>query len=521
MPQLEIHPTLDEVRALSQRGNLIPIYATVSTDLDTPVSLFMKLSGSEPAFLLESVDGGERVARYSFLGVRLREALVLQNGALRRHTLAAESLEIGEDLIARARQQLNNDTCDVLDALRLEMQRYQFVPLPMEQGQLPRFCGGLVGYTGYDVVRQFERLPNTARDVLGVPDAVYFFVDTIVAFDHVKHRTLIIANAHIRGDADVETAYADAVARIKTIYARFNSPLPSLAPDPSAECTPAQSNKTQPEFEQAVVAAKEFIKSGDTFQIQISRRVKRKTTARPFMIYRSLRRINPSPWMFYFDFGKVLGGAQTPTLRLVGASPEMHARYEDGVATVRPIAGTRRRGYTDAEDRAMANELINDPKERAEHVMLIDLARNDIGRIAKYGTVKVPDLMVIENYSHVMHIVSSVQGEVRDGLDAYDVLRATFPAGTLTGAPKVRTMEIIEQLEGERRGVYGGCIGYFSFNGQMDTCIAIRTIVMQGDTCYVQAAGGVVADSQPALEYKESANKMRAALLAIDDAENQ
>lgn len=512
MPRLTIQPSIAEMKSLSARGNLIPVFAELPTDLDTPVSLFLKLAGvlqDEPAFLLESVEGGEHIARYTFMGVRLREALVLRDGALHRHVLRDGKLDTAP--IANP-----NPKGDFLDTLRVEMQRYQFVALP----GVPRFCGGLVGYTSYDVVRHFERLPSTAKDVLGIPEAVYFLADTLVVFDHAKHRVLLIANAHIHPNTTAEAAYEDAVARIKTIVARVNAAIPSLPPDPQAECSPARSNKTQAEYEALVRRAKEYILAGDTFQAQISRRVARRTTAHPFSIYRALRRINPSPYMFYFNFGALLGEAATPKFRIIGASPELHARYEDGIATVRPIAGTRKRGVTPAEDAALAHELLNDPKERAEHVMLIDLGRNDIGRIAKYGTVKVPDLMVIEKYSHVQHIVSEVQGEVWSHLDAFDVLRATFPAGTLTGAPKVRTMEIIEELEGERRGLYGGAIGYFSFNGHMDTCIVIRTITMLGDTCYLQAAGGVVADSTPTGEYEETANKMRATVVAIEEAEN-
>lgn len=529
MARITIKPTPDEVHELSARGNLIPIYAELPTDLETPVSLFLKLSGSEPSFLLESVEGGERIARYSFLGVRVREALVLKGRALSRYMLTADGVRITPIPIPKPMLSPLDAPRegDVLDALREEMAKYTFVPI----AGLPRFCGGLVGYTGYDVVRQFETLPDAATDVLGVPDAVWMLTDTLCVFDHVKHRLLIIANAFVdptpnssptgegrRGG--VEAAYEDAVARIKTIMARLNAPYMSLTPDPLAECTPAKSNKSQQQYEAAVCAAKEYIARGDTFQVQVSRRLERRTTAHPFAIYRSLRMINPSPWMYYFNFDGLFDVKGKP-LYIIGASPELHARFENNVATVRPIAGTRRRGQTEAEDAALRQELINDPKERAEHVMLIDLGRNDIGRIAKFGTVRVPDLMVIENYSHVMHIVSEVQGEVRDGLDQFDVLRATFPAGTLTGAPKVRTMEIIEELEGERRGIYGGAVGYFSFNGQMDTCIIIRTLVMIGDTCYLQAAGGVVADSTPTGEYEETASKMRALLVAIDDAENQ
>jgi anthranilate synthase component 1 len=516
VPKLSIKPSLDQVRTLSEHGNLIPVYAELTTDLETPVSLFLKLSGSEPSFLLESVDGGERIARYSFLGVRMKEALVLRDGALSRHTLSTDGVKVEPVPIPSPKLSPIDPprAGDVLDALRQELAKYTFVPVP----GLPRFCGGLVGYTGYDVVRQFEDLPNTAKDILGVPDGVWMLTGTLCVFDHAKHRLLVIANAFV--DGAIEHAYEDAIARIKTIASRLNAPYMDLSPDPLAECTPAKSNKSQAQYEDAVRAAKEFIAAGDTFQVQVSRRLERRTTAHPFAIYRSLRRINPSPWMYYFNFDGLFS-VQGKPLRIVGASPELNTRFENKVATVRPIAGTRRRGQTPEEDAALAHDLITDPKERAEHVMLIDLGRNDIGRIAKFGTVHVPDLMVIENYSHVMHIVSEVRGEVRDGLDQFDVLRATFPAGTLTGAPKVRTMEIIEALEGERRGIYGGAVGYFSFNGQMDTCIVIRTLVMIGDTCYLQAAGGVVADSTPTGEFEETANKLRAVQVAIDEAEAQ
>ncbi len=523
-PKLTIKPSLDEVRAMSARGNLIPVYAELPTDLDTPVSLYLKLAGDDPSFLLESVVGGERVARYSFLGVRMKEALVLRGQELSRHTVTGSGLRV-EPVAIPAPQLSPIDAPragDVLDALRAEMQRYRFVPL----SNLPRFCGGLVGYTGYDVVRQFERLPATARDTLGVPDAVYFLADTLVVFDHARSVLLIIANAHIPDDrsdgtADdaITAAYEDAVARIKTIRARLDAPLATLTPDPLAVCTPTRANKSQAEYEQMVLNAKEHIKAGDIFQVVLSRRLERRSTAHPFAIYRSLRTLNPSPWMFYFNFGGLLDLPCGP-LRVIGASPEMHARFEHGLVTVRPIAGTRPRGATEEDDARLAEELLADPKERAEHVMLVDLGRNDVGRVAHYGSVHVHDLMVIENYSHVMHIVSTVHGRVRDGLDAFDVLRATFPAGTLSGAPKVRAMQIIEDLEGERRALYGGTVGYFSFDGQMDTCITIRTIAMCGDTCYVQAGAGIVADSDPTTEYHETMNKARALMVAIDEAES-
>ncbi len=508
--RITIRPSLDEVRSLANQGNLVPIYAELPIDLDTPVSLFMKLSGVEPSFLLESVVGGERVARYSFLGVRMQEALVLHDDTLSRHTLTDGVLKV-EALSGNTQPPLS-----LIETLRREMKRYRFVPLP----NLPRFCGGYVGFTGYDVVRLFEKLPETASDPLRLPSAVYMLADTLVVFDHVRNHLLIIANAHLTDATDkgIAAAYDDAVARIKTIHARLDAPIAPLLPDPQAICTPTRANKSQAEYEKMVADAKEYIRAGDIFQVVLSRRLERRTTAHPFAIYRALRMLNPSPWMFYLYMGNLIKLDHGP-LRVIGASPEMHARFDNGIATVRPIAGTRRRGETEEEDAALARELLADPKECAEHVMLVDLGRNDIGRVAEYGSVHVPDLMAIENYSHVMHITSSVQGRVRPEFDAFDVLSATFPAGTLSGAPKVRAMEIIEELEGERRGIYGGCVGYFSFNGQMDTCIVIRTIVMIGDTCYLQAGAGIVADSDPAVEYHETMNKARALVMAIDAAE--
>ncbi len=510
---LMIRPSFEEVRALSAKGNLIPIFAELPTDLDTPVTLFLKLAGNEPSFLLESVTGGEQVARYSFLGVRIREALVLKGRTLSRHTLVNGNLQIEPLPPANAP---DGREPDVLDSLRAEMGRYHLVPRP----ELPRFCGGLVGFTGYDVVRQFERLPSTARDVLDLPDAIYMLADTFVVFDHARHHVFIIANAHVKDDSEqtVEAAYEDAVARIKTLYGRLNTALLPLPQDFQAVCSPTRANKTQAEYEQMVQSAKEHIKVGDIFQVVLSRRLERHSNAHPFAIYRALRMLNPSPWMFYLHFANLIP-IERGSLRVIGASPEMHARFENGIATVRPIAGTRPRGANEIEDQALSKDLLDDPKERAEHVMLVDLGRNDIGRVAEYGSVNVSSFMEIENYSHVMHIVSTVQGRVRQGLDMFDVLRATFPAGTLSGAPKVRAMEIIEQLEGERRGIYGGCVGYFSFSGQMDTCIIIRTIVMRGDMCYLQAGAGIVADSNPTNEYHETLNKTRALVLAIDAAE--
>jgi anthranilate synthase component 1 len=366
---------------------------------------------------------------------------------------------------------------------------------------LPRFVGGAVGYLSYDVVRYFERLPSTATDDLRVPDAAFLLADTLVIFDHAKHQLIVLANAHNTGDPDA--AYNDAVQRIDAILDRLAGPLPQAEEyaGNGAGDRELRSNMTREQFEASVRAAKEYIAAGDAFQIVLSQRFSRRTSAPPFTIYRALRALNPSPYMFFLRF--------SDDLALIGASPEMMVRLEDGIATLRPIAGTRPRGRDEAEDDALA----------AEHVMLVDLGRNDLGRVCDYGTVCVPHMMVVERYSHVMHIVSQVQGRLRAGLNAFDLLRATFPAGTLSGAPKVRAMEIIEELEGTRRGPYGGAVGYFSFDGSMDTCITIRTMLMRGDQVTFQAGAGIVADSDPSREYEETVNKARAVALAVQNAE--
>jgi anthranilate synthase component 1 len=345
---------------------------------------------------------------------------------------------------------------------------------------------------------------------------VMLFADNLVVFDHVRHRLTVIAN--MRVETDLRAAYADAVARIDQIIADLRKPLtPPVARElPSG--TPWVSNRTQAEYEQMVRESKEFIAAGDIFQVVLSQRLSRQTEADPFTIYRALRMLNPSPYMFFLDFQGVAGVGKEP-LRLIGSSPEMHVRLEEGYAHLHPIAGTRWRGQTEEEDAALAADLLADPKELAEHVMLVDLGRNDLGRVSEYGSVSVPLMMAVERYSHVMHIVSDVRGKVRPEHDAFSLLRATFPAGTLSGAPKIRAMEIIEELEGTRRGVYGGAVGYIDYRGRMDTCIAIRTMVMQGKTCHLQAGGGIVADSDPTYEFNESMNKLKAVAVAVDQAE--
>ena len=496
----QYHPTLDQVRELAGAGNLIPIYREMPADLETPVSVYLKLRNDGPAFLLESVEKGEQMGRYSFLGVRPPMTV----------TATEDRVIVGGagGAILEARQ---GDPLAVVQEL-LAGRR------PVRVPGLPRFTGGVVGYFGYDLVRFMERLPTTARRDLDVPDMALLFTDNLVVFDHVKHKLLVVAN--MRVEEDLRAAYADAVARIEAIVADLHRPLVPPTPRACPSGAAWESNFTQAEHEANVRRAQEYIAAGDIFQVVLSQRLSRETDADPFTIYRALRMLNPSPYMFFLDFSHVAGAAPTGApLRLIGSSPEMHVRLEDGIASLHPIAGTRRRGATEEEDQALAQELLADPKERAEHVMLVDLGRNDLGRVCEYGTVTVPTMMAVERYSHVMHIVSDVRGQVRPEHDAFSLLRATFPAGTVSGAPKVRAMEIIEELEGTRRGPYAGAVGYIGYDGAMDTCITIRTIVMQGRRCHLQAGGGIVADSDPTAEYQESLNKARALAVAVEMAE--
>jgi anthranilate synthase component 1 len=393
---------------------------------------------------------------------------------------------------------------DALVPLRDLLGRYEFVETP----GLPRFCGGAVGFLGYDMVRQFERLPESTEDDLGLDDCCFLFTDTLLIFDHVKHRMKVLSNARV-GD-DTEAAYDRAAAKIEALIATLRQPAQPLAEAPgSAQPVTATATMTQTQYENAVSRCKEYIAAGDAFQVVPSVRFTLELGAPPFEVYRALRSLNPSPYMYYLDFGD---------RQVVGSSPEILVTVEDERVTVRPIAGTRPRGATPAEDSMMERELLADDKERAEHIMLVDLGRNDVGRVAQYGSVQVDELMVIERYSHVMHIVSNVSGRLAAGRDVFDVMRACFPAGTLTGAPKVRAMEIIEELEPTRRGLYGGAVGYFSFSGDMDFAIAIRTMLVQGNTAHVQAGAGIVADSVPASEYQECVNKARALMAAVQAA---
>ena len=493
--RLQTIPDRATVHRLFERSDLVPVYRTLLADLETPVSVYLKLAQTGMAsFLLESVEGGEQVGRYSFLGVNPKGMITVHHHTV---TVTRHGVTTRRDLAPGE---------DPLHVVEHEFERVR----PARIEGLPRFVGGAVGYLSYDTVRYFERLPATAADELDVPDAAFLLADTLVIFDHAKHQLIVLANAHNTDSPDA--AYDDAVGRIDQIIDALARPLPYLEDsEPYPLDGTLQSNLTREQFEANVRAAKEYIAAGDAFQIVLSQRFNRRTSAPPFTIYRALRALNPSPYMFFLRF--------SDDLCLIGASPEMMVRLEDGTATVRPIAGTRPRGADEAEDARLAEELLADEKERAEHVMLVDLGRNDLGRVCDYGTVRVPDMMYIERYSHVMHIVSQVQGKIRAGMTAFDLLRATFPAGTLSGAPKVRAMEIIEELEGTRRGPYGGAVGYFSFDGSMDTCITIRTMLMRGDTAYFQAGAGIVADSDPAREYDETVNKARAIAVAVASVE--
>jgi anthranilate synthase component I len=500
---------MTKTRAGGAQETLVPILREMAVDMDTPISVYLKLRGLGPSFLLESVEGGEHLARFSMIGVQPRAIIRSWRNRSGRHGANGPVAVIEEEGSWR---ELPLDGRDVLDVLQEVLPAY--AP-EVDLETLPRFTGGAVGYMGYDLVRSFERLPDHAPDTLGLPEATFLLADRVVLYDHVKHRLLVIAHARAGSDESRQ----EAEASLDEMVARLRRPLPTQpfaaqqtgATRGADEPPPLESAFEREAFEQAVRRTKEYIAAGDIFQAVISRRAHRRTSARPFDIYRALRRVNPSPYMFYLEL--------SDGLRIIGSSPEVLVRLDRGTVETRPLAGTRPRGATPQEDEALGRELLADPKERAEHVMLVDLARNDLGRVCRYGTVHTPIMMEIERYSHVMHIVSEVRGELESKHDAFDVIRACFPAGTLSGAPKVRAMEIIEEQEPEHRGPYGGAVGYFGFSGNMDTCITIRTLVMQGDRVYFQAGAGIVADSDPAREFDETNNKLRALSQALLVAE--
>lgn len=481
------------------------ILREISADLETPISVYMKLRGEGASFLLESVEGGERIARYSFIGIKPKVQYIIRD----------IDIEIKDANGVRHTQYDGDPTC----FLQEEMNRFKFAP----QTSAPRFIGGMVGYLGYESVRYFEPTlkakmnrassagqTNTVPPLSPrVPDGIYLLADTVVAFDHARRSLSLIANVL---DGDVDSANR----KLDEIESRIHQPLPPTQPR-EVRASKTRSNMTQGRFEDMVRDAKEFIAAGDIFQVVLSQRFTRETNVEPFDVYRAVRRLNPSPYMFFFDFGIV----DDEPLFIVGSSPEMFVRLEEEgrTASLRPIAGTRPRGADSEADAALAQELLADPKERAEHVMLVDLGRNDLGRVCEYGTVKVSDFFTIEKYSHVMHIVSHVEGKLKPDLTAFDLVRASFPAGTVSGAPKVRALEIISDLEPDPRGAYAGMVGYFGFDGNMDTCLAIRTMVGRGNTFSVQAGAGIVADSDPPTEYQETVHKASAMLKAIEIAE--
>ena len=497
-------PMFDEFAALAPGHTVVPVYRRLTGDTLTPVSAFCKLQEGEWSFLFESVVGGERVSRYSFLGAGPFRTFEASGNCIRTREGSGKWVE--------------SEAADPLRVLEEMIAEFRAPTVP----GLPRFCGGAVGYAGYDTVRYVERLPNAPPDDRQIPDLSFGFYDRMVIFDHAAKTVLVVAHARLNGyrEDDLRAAYAAACRRVDELTERLQRgvadiQLTDIDPRPAGTAglrPPLASNFTQPAFEAAVEKVREYINAGDAFQIVLSQRFRTETRARPFDIYRALRVVNPSPFMFYLRAGGVT---------LVGASPEIMCRVENGVITNRPLAGTRRRGATPAEDAALAAELVADPKERAEHIMLVDLARNDVGRVAELGSVKISDLLTVERYSHVMHLSSTVTGTLKPGLTAFDALRASLPAGTLSGAPKVRAMEIIDELEPHRRGPYGGAVGYVDFGGNMDTCIALRTMVLLGQTAYVQAGAGIVADSVPASEYEETVNKAMSLLRAIEVAETQ
>jgi anthranilate synthase component 1 len=481
--------TFEEFRELAQRGTFVPVYKEIMADLLTPVSAFLKIAEhSDYAFLLESVEGGEQVARYSFLGKD--PFLILRSRG-------------GKTIIEEAGQVTESEH-GFVPAVRELMAGFHapFVP------GLPRFTGGAVGYLGYDAAAWFE--PVTLQDTADVEDEAGFMLfDTVLAFDHVRHRILIIANARITGDEDLESLYQFACAKIAFVERELERTL-SKPPQSTAAPLEVTSNVTREEFEQMVRTAKEYIAAGDIYQVVLSQRFEARLDADPFTVYRALRHVNPSPYMYFLRVGD---------RSIVGSSPEMLVRVEGHKVQTHPIAGTRPRGRTDDEDMRLAEELKRNEKERAEHVMLVDLGRNDVGRVSAYGTVRVPTYMTLERYSHVMHLVSVVEGKLDDRHDRLDALVACFPAGTVSGAPKVRAMEIIAELENRRRGVYAGAVGYLDFAGNLDFCITIRTVLIENGRAYVQAGAGIVADSNPTAEYEETRDKARAVIRALELAQ--
>ncbi len=500
-------PTLKEFEKLASQGNLIPITRQLLADFETPLSAYQKLRGQGESFLLESVEGGEHIGRYSFVGCSPR-AVIRQCGD--RVEVLEQAKVVGQ--FATKRDASRGGLPRVKDGLEVVervLARYRAVAVP----GLPRFTGGAVGFIGYEFIHDVEPVvPRPPRDELGTPTMYFLILDKLLIFDRAAQTLTVLVNAMVDEAVCAEVAYQKAVAEIDRLVNLLRQPVESVPVTVPRDvpAMPFESNMPREKFLANVQKAKQYITAGDIIQVVGSQRFSTPVKATPLEVYRAARSINPSPYMFLLE----LGG-----FSLVGASPEIHVRCEDRAVEIRPIAGTRPRGKTPAEDLANEKELLADPKERAEHVMLVDLARNDLGRVCDYGTVRVKDLMVVERYSHVMHIVSQVEGRLAAARTPFDLMRATFPAGTLTGAPKVRAMQIISELEQTQRGPYGGCVGYFSFNGNLDCCITIRTAVLKDGQAFVQAGGGWVNDSTPEAEYQETVNKAQAMLKAVALAE--
>ncbi|MFO7568814.1 MAG: anthranilate synthase component I [Smithellaceae bacterium] len=482
-------PKFAEFEKLARRGNLIPVYREVLADVETPVSVLRKLQHKDHVYLLESVEGGEKWGRYSFLGT---DAGVI-------FKVRGHQVEIEEKGTTSVREHRGNS----LGVLRALLGRYRPVATP----GLPRFYGGAVGYLGYDMVRYFEKLPDAPPDDMNLDESVFVISDSLLIFDNIRHTIKVVACAYTEDAASIEEAYQAACRKIDDMVALLTGPSPDIKTPQLAGGVVFESNMTPDAYQAIVNRARDYIAAGDVIQVVLSQRFSTPCQADPVDLYRALRYVNPSPYLFFLKLN---------ALTLIGSSPEVMVRLEQNDVELRPIAGTRKRGKTEQEDRALADELLSDEKERAEHVMLVDLGRNDLGRIAETGSVQVNQYMVVEKYSHVMHLVSNVRAQLASGKDAFDVLAATFPAGTLSGAPKVRAMQIIDELEPLRRGAYGGAVGYFSFSGNMDLCITIRTMVIKDGRIHVQAGAGIVYDSQPEAEHQETLNKARGMQKAVE-----
>ncbi len=487
-----ITPDRESFKELAKKGNLIPVYREIFADLQTPVGAFKNISkGSRYAYLLESMEGGEKWARYTFLGAN-PEFVIMTSG------------KKGTRITPEGKDEFDL-TGDPLDEIKKIMSTYK----PVSVEGLPLFCGGAVGVIGYDTVRFFEKLPQIAETDTDMPDTVFMFTDSLLIFDNVKQTIKVLVNAHVKVQGDADKVYDDALRKIDLLIEKLEQPVAHERRMQRSSDVTFTSNTKKDDFKNAVERCKEYILEGDIFQVVLSQRLSIKLDIPAFDVYRALRTVNPSPYMYYLKLDD---------WEVVGASPEILVREENGKVTIRPIAGTRPRGKTPEEDKRLEEELLADEKELAEHIMLVDLGRNDAGRVCKGGSVRVTSLKIVEKYSHVMHIVSNVEGDLMDGKDCYDVIRASFPAGTLSGAPKIRAMEIIEELEPSRRGLYGGAVGYFGFNGNMDTAIAIRTLAVRDGTAYLGIGAGIVADSDPENEFIETMNKGRALLRAIEIA---